>query len=250
VSLPFGTARLLLRLATAFALLVACFWPTPASAQTDRETHWGIRVSFVPAWEITDSLKSVLFDANEQGTIKGSSEVAIGFVRGSTLGGDWGVSFVRKPWDDGSGSTSSDTDCFNQAQTICRPRTESTLTQGVYLNAFEIHWFIRLANIKRRVQVGLNVGGGIGSVKGDVIKTTDRFEPTGFNQQGPTGFQQLHEEEVLLAKDELLPIFPLLKVEAVGSVLVAPGLKVQVAGGVNFPAYSGRMGLVYLIGAK
>jgi hypothetical protein len=120
----------------------------------------------------------------------------------------------------------------------------------VYLDAFEVHWFARLVNIGSRVQLGLNVAGGVGKVNGDVVKTTERFEPTGFNQQGPTGFVQIREEEILPAKDELLPVFPLIKFEAVGSLSVAPGLKVQVAGGVNFPAYSARIGLVYLIGAR
>jgi hypothetical protein len=56
--------------------------------------------------------------------------------------------------------------------------------------------------------------------------------------------------ETLSAKDELLPIFPLGKIEALGSFIVMPALKVQVAVGMNFPATSGRIGLVYLIGAQ
>jgi hypothetical protein len=222
--------------------------PGLAAAQSD-QSHWGVRASFAPSWEIADPVKDLLFEETDEGTIKGS-EFLIGFVRGSTRGGDWGVSFVRKPWEDGSGTTSTDQDCFNQAQTICRPRVESTLTRGVYLDAVEVHWFIRIVNIKERVQVGVNVGGGIGSVKGDVVSTVDRFEPTGFNQQGPTGFRPVHEEEILPAKDELLPVFPLFKTEALGSVIVTPALKVQVAAGINFPAYSGRIGIVYLIGAR
>jgi hypothetical protein len=224
--------------------------PASAAAQTGHESHWGVRVSFAPSWEISDGLREKLFDENEEGTIKGT-ELAIGFVRGSTLGGDWGVSFVRKPWKDGSGTTSTDVDCFNQAQSLCRPRTESTLTKGAYLDAVEVHRFIRLVNIKRRVQLGLNVGGGIGAMRGEVVTTDDGFEPTGFNQQGPTGFIQIHEESTRPAKDELLKYFPLGKVEGVASLIVAPGLKVQVAAGMNFPSYSSaRVGLVYLIGAR
>jgi hypothetical protein len=231
--------------------LLACLLlqPAPASAQTGTESHWGVRVSFAPSWEIADSVKELLFDDNEEGTIKGS-EFLVGFVRGSTFGGDWGVSFVRKPWEDGSGPTSTDVDCFNRAQTICRPTLESTLTEGVYLNAVEVHWFIRFANIKQRVQLGANVGGGIGAVEGNVVVTRHRFEPTGFNQQGPTGFREIHEVETLPAKDELLPVFPLFKIEALGSFIVTPALKIQAAVGANFPAYSGRIGLVYLFGAR
>jgi len=250
MSVPQGAARLHVCLVFTVTLVVVLLMlPAASSAQTGKETHWGVRVSFAPSWEINNQVRKLLFEDDEDGTISGS-EIGVGFVRGSRLGGDWGVSFVRKPWDDGSGSMSTNQDCFNQAQTICRPRTESTLTQGVYLNAVEIHWFARFVNIKERVQIGLNVAGGIGSVKGNVISTTDRFEPTAFNQQGPTAFRQVHEEEILLAKDELLPMFPLFKLEALGSVTVAPGLKVQVAAGANFPAYSARIGVVYLFGVR
>jgi hypothetical protein len=52
----------------------------------------------------------------------------------------------------------------------------------------------------------------------------------------------------LQAADELLKYFPLIKLEIVGAVIVSNALKVKVAGGANFPAYSGRVELVYLIG--
>jgi len=227
-------------------------FPSVVSAQSQNQnkiSHWGVRVSFVPAWEMTDKIKNFLFEDNEVATWKGK-EFAIGAARGSTRGGDIGFSFVRKPFDDASGWITTDQDCFNQAQTICRPNVEKTQFQTVYLNAFEVDWFKPFVTIANHAQIGLSVGGGIGTMKGNVHKTTDRFEPTGFNQNGPTGFTQIHEEETLLAKDELLPVFPLFKLEAAGAIIVAPGLKLQVAGGLNFPAYSFRVGAVYLIGAK
>lgn len=230
-----------------FLSVIACLvLSTPAAAQ-DRASRWGVRASFTPNWELHDSIK--IFDEDEEGTLKGT-EFSIGFVRGSSAGGDWGVSFVRKPFDDESGSIRLDQDCFNQAQTICRPNTEVMRFDGVYLNAFEIHWFKPFVTIARRVQIGLNVGGGLGSFNGNIVTITDRFEPTGFNQNGPTGFVPVHEEEVNLAKDEILPVFPLFKLEAEGAVTVAPGLKIKVAGGVNFPAVGFRAGVVYLFGAQ
>ena len=89
------------------------------------------------------------------------SEFSVGFVRGSQFGGDLGVSYVRKPWKDGSTITEVSEDCFNQAQTLCRPRTEATETQNVVQSGVEVHWFVRFVNIKQRVQIGLNVAGGI-----------------------------------------------------------------------------------------
>jgi hypothetical protein len=234
---------------TGLALLIGLVFPSVVSAQNqnpNKGSHWGVRVSFVPAWEMTDSVKNFLFEDNEVGTWKGK-EVAIGLARGSTRGGDVGFSFVRKPFDDASGWVQTDQDCSN---TICRPHVETTKFQGVYLNAFEVDWFKPFVTIANRAQIGLSVGGGIGSMNGNVLITTDRFEPTGFNQNGPTGFRQIHEEETSLAKDELLPVFPLFKLEAAGAIIVAPALKLQVAGGLNFPAYSFRVGVVYLIGAK
>jgi len=226
----------------------ALLLPSAAAAQ-DKSSHWGARVSFTPNWELADNIRKVLYEEGELGTMKGK-EFEIGFVRGSNLGGDAGVSFVRKPFSDESGVISRDQDCFNQAQTICRDHVETTQFQSVYLNAVEFNWSKPFHTFAQRIQVGMNVGAGIGSMKGNVVKITDRFEPTGFNQNGPTGFRPIHEVEVTPAKDELLPYFPMFKLEAEGAVIVAPGLKVKFAGGINFPATSFRMTFVYLIGAK
>ena len=156
------------------------------------------------------------------------------------------MSFVKKPFKDGVITSSSDQDCFNQAQTACKPNTEVNRGRNVLLTGVEFHWFIRIVNIKQRVQAGVNVGGGIASFSGDIITTTDRFEPTGFNNQGPTGYRAIHEEETKLVKDELLPYFPLIKLEAVGSVIVHPNAKVQFAYGLNFPGNGARVMGVYL----
>jgi hypothetical protein len=234
-----------------FAIVVFPGMPAVAAAQTTpgNGSHLGAKVSVVKAWTMSDQVKDLLSDENEQVSIDGS-EFEIGFVRGSTYGGDWGVSFVRKPFKDGSGVKSTGQDCFNQAETICRPNTEVARTQNVLLTGVEVHWFIRVVNIAHRVQIGANVGGGIAQTSGQVVKTTDRFEPTAFNQQGPTAFNPIHEEETLEAKDELFPYFPLFKLEVVGSVILAPPLKVQFAYGMNFPANSARVMGVYLFGAR
>jgi hypothetical protein len=122
MSLSSGAARLGPRLFVAVLFLSLLLGlPASSSAQYGDESHWGVRVSFAPSWEMPESLREVLFDEDEQGTIKGS-EFGIGFVRGSMRGGDWGVSYVRKPWDDGSGTTSTGVDCFDPAQTICHRR--------------------------------------------------------------------------------------------------------------------------------
>lgn len=234
---------------TASPVLAQSQPPSPAPAQSTSEdpSHWGVKVSFIKSWTMADQVKSLLGgdDEGSELTFDGD-EFQIGFVRGSRLGGDWGVSFVRKPFKDGSGETSTSMDCFNQAQTICRPRTEVIATRDVILTGVEVHWFGRLVNIKQRVQIGLNVAGGITQTSGQVVTTTDSFEPTGFNQNGPTGFRPVQTVETSDATEELFPYFPQFKLEAVGSIILSPRFKVQVAHGLNFPAISPRiMGVVF-----
>jgi hypothetical protein len=234
---------------TVVALFLLAIIPASAAAQAPepgKASHWGVRFTYTPSWEITDQLKNLLFDDEETGTISGSNEFTIGFARGSTLGGDWGVSYVRKPWDDGSGPISTDTQCLTP--TNCATLTESTLTQGAYLDGVEVHWTPTFVTIKNRVQVGLNVAGGIGFMKGDVV-ISETGEEFAFGPGGATKVP-VNRSEVVPAKDELLSFFPLFKLEGAVSFIVAPGLKARFAAGANFPAYSWNIGAVYLIGAK
>jgi hypothetical protein len=223
--------------------------PVPVRAQGD-PSHWGVSASFTPEWTLMEPLRNVMFD--QEGTLRGK-EFTIGFVRGSTRGGDWGVSFVRKPFTDGSGSIEVDSECFpppaqpNQ----CATTRSTSLTRGVYLNGVQVHWFIRFVNIKERVQVGLNVGGGIATFKGEVVETEDGFDVRGFNPQtGRVTLVPYHTEETFTAKEELMPLFPLAKLEAEGAIILTPALKLKIAGGLNFPSTSFRTGVVYLLGAR
>ena len=230
------------------SLLVGAI-PAPALAQGN-ESHWGVNASFTPQWSLMEPLRKIMFD--EEGTLAGR-EFTIGIVRGSSRGGDWGVSFVRKPFNDGSGSIEVDFECLPPPAPAnqCATTRTTSLTRGVYLNGVQVHRFIRFANIKDRVQVGINVGGGIASVKGQVVETTDGFEVRGFNPQtGRVTLSPVHTEDTQTAKDELLPLFPLAKLEAEGAVILTPALKLQIAGGLNFPSRSFRTGVVYLIGAR
>jgi hypothetical protein len=230
-------------------LLLLATFATPAAtlAQSADRNHWGISASVTPKWTLAKSIKDALFEGD--GTIKGS-EFTIGFVRGRQRGGDWGVSFVRKPFEDGSGEIKNEQECFNQAKTQCVPTSSSTLTKGVYLNGIEVHWFF--AFLKRdRLQVGLNLAVGAASVKGEVITTEDGFRPVNYNPRTDEAtLQPIHTVETKPATSELPSVFPLGKVEVQGAVGLMPGLKLTAAGGLNFPSVSARVGVVYLIGAK
>jgi hypothetical protein len=229
----------------AFLLVFVLIGLAPAVAKA--QSHWGVSFSGTPRWELASQLKEVLEGDDAVVDIKGS-EVTVGIVRGSKLGGDWGVSFVHKPFKDGSSAVDSDEDCF---QSTCLPRTETNVFQNVKLTGVEVHWFARFVNIKERVQIGLNIAGGVASVSGQIIQTNDFFEVTNFDPRtGTITASPRRTVDTLDASEELLSVFPLAKVEVAGSVILARGLKVKLSGGLNFPAFSARIGLVYLIGAR
>ncbi len=232
-------------------LLVAS--PKDGFAQNSR---WGVSVSASPEWTITQQFRDLLSDEDETVNIEGS-EFAVGLVRGSTLGGDVSFNYVRKPWKDGLGFASDSTNCFipgpSQPQ-ICLRDQEQNLFENVMLNGFEVNWFFApgFGRIKNRVQIGLNVGGGIGKFKGTIHKIEDRQEPVFVPGPGggTTRIVNVHEEERNPVEDELLSVFPMAKIELMGAVIAMPAVKIKVAGGFNFPGTGFRVLGVYLFGAK
>src|SRR6185369_4973905 len=189
--------------ACVLVFLLTVWLPAAASAQGDKTGHWGAIFSATPSWTLAPTLKKVMFEDNEEGHMDGS-EWTIGFVHGSTRGGDWGVSYVRKPFDDGSGSTKTEQQCFGpNFSPPCGDEVETVATQGMYLSGIEVHWAPSFVTIKNHVQIGLNVGGGAASVKGNVLKTTDGFTPT-FTPPNKITLTPTHEQETLLASEELV----------------------------------------------
>ena len=201
-----------------------------------------------PSWNLASALRNLIQDNSTSVDIQGS-ELTVWIVRGSRRGGDWGVSFVSKPFKDGSSFIQTDQFC-PQANS-CLPTLETDVMQGVKLTGVEVHWFIKFVNIAQRAQVGMNIAGGIASVSGTIVKTTDDYQVTGFNPRtGQPTVVPTHTVENRNAADELFPKFPLLKLEAEGSVVITPALKAKVSGGLNFPGVGMRLGLVYLFGAN
>ena len=220
------------------SLLLLLALPAVVSAQDGRSKHWGPSVFFGPQWKITESLREMLFDG--EGPIEGE-EFTVGLVRGSRLGGEWGVSFIRKKIKDTT-LVETESGCFEGGG--CSSNTETRVFHDVRLEGVEFHWFIPFVTLAERVQIGINAGVGVANIKGTIDET---FESTfTFNNQTQTNI----DSETLPAKDVLWPIYPLGKVEAAVSVTVAPGLKVRATGGFNFPGVGARVGAVYLIGAR
>ena len=206
----------------------------PVAAQT-RESHWGVSASLVPRWSFPSALANIW---NMETDMRGS-EMRIGIVRGSDLGGDVGVSFVKKRVDDDSTVFLRESACLDVpgAGTRCA-RGPYHLTRDAGMTGVEAHLFMPFATIRQRVQIGATVAGGVARVDG----TSDRFiehlvvnggaVTVATESAGSGPFQETLQD---LPQD--WDVVPIGRVELAVGVLVRPGLKLRVTGGVNFPGF-------------
>jgi len=216
--------------------------PRIASAQT-KDKHWGVAASFSPSWTSIDSFKNSLYV--EGGDDLKGKEFSIGITRGSTLGGEWSVSYVRKPINDMT-LTDSDQQCVSTDN--CFSFSSTQTFRNVYLRGVEYLAAIPFATFKQRVQVGIVVGGGIAVPEGDVTETftsTSTFRPAP-NQ--PVFTQTDSDTSVTPADEVFFKLQPLGKVEGMADVILAPGLKIRFSGGLNVPGTGFRISGVYLFG--
>ena len=235
-----------------FLMIALLLLASPTFAQEpDRgdESHWGVSGSLVPRWEFPRALAEVW---NLDTDIAGA-EFRIGVVRGSDLGGDWGVSFVKKVIDDDSIVQLREPAC------VTLPGGAAQCARGAYhvtrdagMRGVEAHVFIPFATIKRRVQIGGTFAGGVAEIQG----TSDRFiehlvvngssVSLGTESIGPAPFK-----ETLQDLPQEWDVVPIGRVALGVGVLVAPGLKIRAEGGVNFPGYHRvSVYLQYLFGAR
>ena len=158
-------------------------------------------------------------------------------MRGSDLGGDWSVTYVRNWFN--TDEIFDDTFQFEQ---FLPPdfTTSETVTEGsifvipgdVVINGVKYEKFTPFVTIQDRVQIGLTYGGGIGSMSGTVVET--RFE----NFDPQTG-QPIPPRDTVVETDinefYKLKFIPIGSVEAAVGFILAPGLKARVTGGFNYP---------------
>ncbi|MCC7007543.1 MAG: hypothetical protein IT184_01890 [Acidobacteria bacterium] len=248
---------------TAFVLLGVC---TVAAEAQDR-SHWGAAAGFIPKWETGGSLKD--FEnlvINEDSLGISGSEFRIGIVRGRRLSGDWGVSFVRRALDKGDTVTQSDGyGCQGGSTGSSAPfilactGDNSEVTPGdLRITGVEVNKFFSFVTIAERVQIGINIAGGIG--KGDGSYSTRSFHttftctfpPGKFPDYGPdsdpcTGGVKSKEVttptgtgtepfgRILNYEKNFIPLG---KVEVGVSVIVVPQLKIRLSGGMDYPGMS------------
>jgi hypothetical protein len=188
---------------------------TPVSAQ-DR---WGFSAGLTPSWQ-TGNPSRFLFRADEMHMT--GSEVRFGVVRGDLLEGDWGFSFVDKSIAEDSTLQLDRSTCgAGQCGTFYRTLAHTRLT------GLEFHQFQPFKTWRDRVQMGMVGAVGVGWLRGDVYR------------------RNVNDQEVVESfsapADELFPpsssVVPLMRVEIVGTGIVAPGLKIRVGGGFSLPGY-------------
>jgi hypothetical protein len=228
-------------------LLVLILAPTMASAQ---DSHWGVAASMTPKWKTVSKLDEVLFDA-ESVDLEGSA-FTIGIARGRSLSGDWGVSYVRRPVKDGSHvRLTADLEQPNCEIFVngCITFGDYRTTRDVVLNGVQVHKYIPFGTIKRRVQIGLNIAGGVGSFSGELEEHKFNVEEVSSN---PLRVRQVERVTTEPARDLLSfsPV-PIGAIQAAVAVIMAPGLKIRAAGGVGLPG-NDRFTVtgVYLFGAR
>ncbi len=95
-----------MRQRAALMCLVLLVSSAPASAQSANPSSWGVVGSFVPKWYVPsflEPLAALHFSEDdmsiEDQDLKGT-EFRIGIARGRALSGDWGVSYVRRTFDE------------------------------------------------------------------------------------------------------------------------------------------------------
>lgn len=227
----------------------------PATAQTrlteggllveEEASYWGLRFSFTPKW--TSINETWAFWVPPDSAINNGPNVDItgpewqvGFVRGRPNGSDWGLSLVRKFVKDGSRIDDPDSAEFFCSPTPCPEFDLFLETSGVGLTGVLIHRSATIGRIGSRVQIGANFSGGMGIFDGTYTRQDVDF--TGGT--GPVVVTIVEDAEGPMGR-----FMPLGTVEAAFSVIAAPGLKVRVSGGLDWPGYrTFNVNLLYFFG--
>lgn len=259
-----------MRTLSLLACLLLLAFPHSATAQSE-PSSWGVAGTFVPGWYVPSSFEAMAawhFSEDELSIeaqdLKGS-EFRIGIVRGRASSGDWGVSFVRRTFDDVTTSSSQGGGCLGSTVggvfvQDCEDFGVDMTRRDATLNGIEVHKFIPFVTIRNRVQIGVNVAGGFGVVGGEVdladSRTTFRctYPPgvfpnfDGFDGTTPFGqcagatISNVQTTQTGAVTDEFSRFLknesgflPIGRAELAVAVIATDSLKVRVGGGLNYP---------------
>lgn len=216
-----------------------------ASRAPDHVSRWGVAGSFTPTWRVPDAMARIV--APDEKVDINAREFSIGFVRGSIAGGDWGVAFARKKFLKGSTSSQVGQICTGSTQAPpCFPTSTTEKYDDASFPGVEFHWFVPFATVRHRVQIGLNLAGGLARPSGTVTRISDSFKVVSFN---PVTAVPVHTEESPNMSSDWAPVFPILKAEAQAAVILGPAFKLKLGGGLNVPGIGFDLKGVYLFGA-
>ena len=209
-------------------LLFACVLVLPGRAQAQiDDTSWGITAGISPRWSMPGTLLAELFDATTL-DVKGP-EFRVGVIRGTTLGGEWGVSFIHKR--------------LSKESTLAIEGSDDVLlvvADDAELLGLEVHRFFPFARAGEHVQVGANLGGGIAQLRGFVTGSYRGITSTDFT---------LRFSEAFVAAGREIDWLPLARAELAAAALVGERLKIRVSGGFNMPGFQVvSLSFSYLLG--
>ena len=228
------------------ALCLGVVLSVPAVVAAQDIDRWGVGVSFVPKWDISSGsgvmgkLAEVMFERGDEGLDVKGGDIRIGLVRGRRLGGEWGVSYVRRSFDEESTQGATNTFC-NTVQTteICQTSgTEYFYNDNVVLHGIEANKLFVFATIKNVVQIGLDVAGGVGWMKGTATERLTYTQGGSFTlvpNSTITLPTTVTETEVPAATLVAVDPVPIGRVELAVGFILGPQLKVRASGGLNIP---------------
>jgi hypothetical protein len=198
-----------------FAVFAALFGlASPASAQID-DPSWGITGGFSPQWNVPGTLLAGLFDATTL-DVKGP-EFRIGVIRGTTNGGEWGLSLIHKRL---SKTSTIEVEGSNSVLTVIADDAE--------LIGVEVHRFLPFVRVGERTQIGVNLGGGVAQLRGFV---------TGVYVSSTSASFTLPFSQAFDITGRQIDYLPVGRAELAAAVLVGERLKLRVSGGFNMPGF-------------
>jgi hypothetical protein len=172
------------------------------------------------------TLLAELFDARKL-EVEGP-EFRLGVIRGTTLGGEWGLSLIHKR--------------LSKESTLEVEGSDSVITvraDDAELLGVEVHRFFPFARAGR-VQVGVNLGGGIAQLRGFVTGAFVSETEANFTLPFPEAFGITGRQ---------IDYLPLGRAELAAAALVGERLKIRVSGGFNMPGFQVvSLSFSYLLG--